>query len=460
MKKRVFSGICTAALLLGMVAVPQADVKAATKTIYVTKGESVNLSVKKATKKTKWKVSKSKVVKLTKGKKKLTVKGKKKDSIVVSAKIGKKNYKYKIVVETPKISQTVLSLNAGETESVEIFGTKRRVRWQSEDTQIVKVGETSGEITAIKAGETSVFAKVGKKKYSCDVTVSATDSNTGDQASDKTQEPSSEEQNSGSTEQEVTEQAGRDKVEIQVLKIPVGDRTVYGKIYLPAGKGKFPAIILGHGYNGWAEDFVNECKYYAENGYIAYTLDFCGGSGRSRSKGLTSTEMTIFTEKEDMIGVFNYIYNMDETDQSRVYLFGGSQGGLVASLAAEELKDKVRAMPLYFPAYCIPDNWRSNYPDISKVPETFDFWGLKLGRNFVVSMHDFYTFDNIGKYEGNVYILQGDKDAIVPMSYANKAVETYPHAKLKIMEGEAHGFTPAAGKVAMEEVLKFMEENK
>ena len=205
MKKRVFSGICTAALLLGMVAVPQADVKAAAKTIYVTKGESVNLSVKKATKKTKWKVSKSKVVKLTKGKKKLTVKGKKKDSIVVSAKIGKKNYKYKIVVETPKISQTVLSLNAGETESVEIFGTKRRVRWQSEDTQIVKVGETSGEITAIKAGETSVFAKVGKKKYSCDVTVSATDSNTGDQASDKTQEPSSEEQNSGSTEQEVTE---------------------------------------------------------------------------------------------------------------------------------------------------------------------------------------------------------------------------------------------------------------
>ena len=54
--------------------------------------------------------------------------------------------------------------------------------------------------------------------------------------------------------------------------------------------------------------------------------------------------MTIFTEKEDLLAVYNDISNLDMVDANHVYLMGGSQGGLVTTLATEELQDKVAAM--------------------------------------------------------------------------------------------------------------------
>lgn len=247
---------------------------------------------------------------------------------------------------------------------------------------------------------------------------------------------------------------------MEEIYIKNGDREVYGKLYRPDREGTFPAVILSHGYNGIADDFINECTYYAERGYIALAIDFCGGSVRTRSKGLASTEMTIFTEKADLLAVFDYIYEMQGVDKEHVYLFGGSQGGLVTTLAAEERADKVKAVALYYPALCIADNWRDNYPTVDMIPETNDFWGLKLGKEFFTSIHDFYVFDNIGKYDKNVFILHGDNDAIVPLSYSERAIKLYPHATLQVMNGEGHGFSQTGAKTAMKAVFNFMEENK
>lgn len=76
-----------------------------------------------------------------------------------------------------------------------------------------------------------------------------------------------------------------------------------------------------------------------------------------------------------------------------------------------------------------------------------------------MSIREFYTFDNIGSYDGNVHIIHGDKDDIVNYSYSQTAVETYPNADLTILEGEGHGFTPAGGQKAMKEMLAFFNEN-
>ena len=247
------------------------------------------------------------------------------------------------------------------------------------------------------------------------------------------------------------------EVTVEELVIKEGNKEIYGKIYMPKEEGTYPAVILSHGYNGCNTDFVNECNYYARNGYIAYSFDFSGGSTRSKSKG-SSTDMTIFTEKEDLLTVFNYIKDMDTVDKESIFLFGGSQGGLVTALAAEECKDELKGMALYFPAFNIPDDWRRNYVSEENIPEAVDFWGLKLGENFFKSMREFYTFDNIGAFDKNVLIIHGDKDAIVPMSYVERAEECYDNAELVVLEGEGHGFTPQGGKTAMELVLEFMNK--
>ncbi|MDE7308537.1 MAG: alpha/beta fold hydrolase [Lachnospiraceae bacterium] len=250
----------------------------------------------------------------------------------------------------------------------------------------------------------------------------------------------------------------KDVINVEELCIQNGENTIYGKLYVPVEEGKHPVIILSHGYNGTNNDFVNECKYYAQNGYLAYAFDFCGGSGGSKSTGKT-TDMTIFTEKSDVLAIFDYFQTMENVDTEQIFLFGGSQGGLVTALAAEERAEKVKGMILYFPAFSIPDDWRKNYPDIEKIPETVDFWGLKLGRNFFTDIHDFYTFDNIGSYDKDVLILHGDRDEIVPLSYSVEAQKKYPHAELITMNGEGHGFSPTGANTAKEKVLEYLQKH-
>jgi len=240
------------------------------------------------------------------------------------------------------------------------------------------------------------------------------------------------------------------------LKITNGNREIYGKLYMPKKEGKYPAIILCHGYNGTHDYWENECSHYASYGYIAYAFDFCGGSVNSKSTG-NSTDMTITSEKEDLFMVFDYIKAMDNVDSSNIVLFGGSQGGLVSALAAAERAEEVKALAMYYPAFCIPDNWGERFENPDDAPEKFDFWGLELGREFIKDVKNIDVFNAIGNYKGNVLIIHGNEDDIVPFSYSMRAAEVYEHAELVKMENEGHGFSEYGGVKAQETVLGFLE---
>ncbi len=372
-----------------------------------------------------------------------------------------------------KLSKSTIKIKAGQSKQLKLKKGKRvlrGVKWKSSNKKVATVS-AKGRVAAKKTGKARITAKYKKKTYKCNVTVtSVKKNNNSEKANEETsKDDSAQTGNKGDAKKETEEQAeeqktikterGSDILRIAKKNADGTTNTIYGKIYTPEAEGKSPAIILCHGYNGVNTDFVNECNYYADNGYIAYAFDFCGGSGagRCRSTG-RSTDMTITTEKEDLLAVFDHISSMDIVDENKVFVMGGSQGGLVATLATEERADKVAGMLLYFPALCIPDNWKGMYKSLDEVPAQFDFWGLMLGKGFVEdlwNMPDIFTM--IGKYEGDVLIIHGDNDTIAPISYSQKAVTIYPHAKLLTLPGEIHGFTPAGQNTAKQNVLEFMD---
>lgn len=254
-----------------------------------------------------------------------------------------------------------------------------------------------------------------------------------------------------------TETAVAVSAHMEELTIQAGDKEIYGRLFFPgmSTDEKRPLVILSHGYNGSHTDFLTECRYFIDQGYIAFTFDFCGGSARSRSSG-KSTDMTIFTEKEDLLAVIDYLSTLEQVDSEHIFLLGGSQGGLVSALAAEERADVIKAMVLYFPAFNIPDDWRRNYPNEASIPETVDFWGLALGRKFFTSMRQFHVYENIGNFSGPVLILYGDKDGIVPLTACQKAAREYTDAQIVVLPGEGHGFSPDGAKTAMVKAFQFM----
>ena len=246
------------------------------------------------------------------------------------------------------------------------------------------------------------------------------------------------------------------------IQVDHHDRTVYGDAYIPETES-FPLVIFSHGYNGYKDDFKESAQYLMDNGVASITFTFCGSGGRD-SSGFGTTNMTLFTEKEDLSALIDYAKQIKGFNGS-LYLLGGSQGGMVSAMAAEERAADIKGMVLLFPGFCIPDDWNnthyptSRYPTPESIPESIDFWGVKLGRNFVLTMRDLDIYANMADFRNPVLIMHGTNDTIVPVSYSERAAETYPNAELVIYNGEGHGFTPATMRDVETKLLAFINDN-
>ena len=94
---------------------------------------------------------------------------KKRGNVVITAKINKKKYTCKLLVESPSLNKKSVSLKEGKSTTIKIIGTKQKIIWKSSNNKVATV--KNGKITAIKSGTANITATVLKKKYSCKVTV-------------------------------------------------------------------------------------------------------------------------------------------------------------------------------------------------------------------------------------------------------------------------------------------------
>lgn len=241
------------------------------------------------------------------------------------------------------------------------------------------------------------------------------------------------------------------------IKIPHHGRRVDGRAYPPEGEGRFPVVIMSHGYNSHHLDMEHIAKYLVTNGIGAVCYTFCGGTLRDQS-GFPTTEMTLFTEEEDLLAVLDEVRCWDWVDTERIYLFGSSQGGMVSALAAEERSDQIKGMILQYPAFCIADDWRKKFPLKEDIPEEIVLWDMTLGRVFAESIHDFVLEERTGGFDKKVLFIHGTDDDVVPISYSEKAAKRYLNARLEAFPGEGHGFTPEGDRRTAELTVAFVQE--
>lgn len=245
-----------------------------------------------------------------------------------------------------------------------------------------------------------------------------------------------------------------------------GSLTIRGTEYRPDGEN-LPIAIVCHGFMANQGTVRRYAKALAEMGCAAYCFDFCGGcviGGKSDGK---TTDMSVLSEVADLITVIAYVKSLPYTDASRVTLLGCSQGGFVAALTAARLKNTVSRLILFYPALCIPDDARAGRMmfarfDPANIPETFRCGPMKLGRRYAADVLDMDPFAEIAPYQGPVLIVHGDQDAIVNVSYAERANSAYiarrttpAPVKLIILKGAGHGFSRKADQRAMEAVRHF-----
>lgn len=231
---------------------------------------------------------------------------------------------------------------------------------------------------------------------------------------------------------------------------------IYGQIYVPKGIDvPMPALVFSHGFGGSHTTGASYARRLAVHGYVVYCFDFCGATSSSRSDGKT-TEMSIFTEESDLLAVMETLRAQEYVDASELYLIGTSQGGMVSAMAAADKSEHVKAAILIYPALCIADNAKEWFGSQENIPDTYNLWGVTLGRAYFERLFTYDTYDHIKKYTGPVLIIHGDEDSIVPVSYAERAAKEYNNATLKIIEGAGHGFYGGSFDLAIGYIRDFL----
>ena len=240
-------------------------------------------------------------------------------------------------------------------------------------------------------------------------------------------------------------------MQVKKITIDCAGFSLDGEFYLPE-KERFPVVVFCHALGGQASNFHITASSFAREGIGALLFNFRGGGAFDQS-GFPVSQMTLFTEKEDLYAVFNYVKSQPFVD--KIFLFGASQGGMVAAMVAEELQTEIAGMILLYPGFCIADHLRREF---QSVPKTFELFGLTLGQDYVLSMRSFDTFREVGKFPGPILIFHGDADHLVPIEYSKRAEKHYPNASLVVFENEKHGFTANGNARAAELSLAFLKK--
>lgn len=221
-------------------------------------------------------------------------------------------------------------------------------------------------------------------------------------------------------------------------------------------------IIMSHAFLTNQKIMKKYAIALAKQGYVVFTYDFCGGAIFGKSDGKFS-DMSIDTEKEDLISVIDYVETLDYIDIQHLILFGASQGGFVSCLVTAELKNKIDKLILVYPALCIPDDAKKGKMqtiefDPKNIEQTFRYKLFKLSPEYPKSAININIYEEIEKIGCPIFIVHGNRDKIVDLKYSQKALEVSKNAcsDLKIVEGAGHGFNRRQFKTAIKYVLDYL----
>ena len=262
------------------------------------------------------------------------------------------------------------------------------------------------------------------------------------------------------TETDEPEDAAVFEYETQELWIQDDGRQIYGIIYIPQeARERMPAVIFSHGFGGSYRAGTSYAEKLAQNGYVVYCFDFCGGSPESRSDGST-LEMSVFTEQADLEAVITRVKGLDYVDSDNLFLIGTSQGGVVSALTGASHPEDIRGMVLLYPAFILSERANQMFRSTEEIPDSLYFMWMDVGRAYFEPLIGYDIYEHIASYDRDVLLIHGSADSVVPLSFSQRALEIYPSAELKIIEGGGHGFYREDAQKATEYILEYLNSQR
>lgn len=251
--------------------------------------------------------------------------------------------------------------------------------------------------------------------------------------------------------------SGSEAQNMETFTIKGAEGMLYAELQKPETnekENKMPLVILCHGFsaNCNTELLTDIADDLQNNGIASLRFDF---NGHGKSEG-EFQNMTVPNEIEDLKDVISWAQAQPWVEN--ISLLGHSQGGVVVSMTAGELGDKViRNVVLMAPAAVLRDDalrgntmgamydpWNMT-TDYIQLP----FGNLKLGRKYIESAVNLPIYETALNYTGPVLIIHGTHDRVVPYTYGERYNQGYRNSSIKLIPGEDHSFTVNTAEAAL-----------
>lgn len=239
---------------------------------------------------------------------------------------------------------------------------------------------------------------------------------------------------------------------------------VKGRLLLPfatdyADSGKYPIVIMSHGFNGTFLEPLKYAECLAKQGIAAYVFDFCDGSIHGNS-GRDTRFMSVLNQKEDLEHISKMLRRMPMIDSSRMMLLGCSQGALVSTLTAGAHPDSYKGLILIYPALGIPESVDAMLQQTKDTPSEFEFWGVKMSQRYYRTLKGVDPYKKLADFKGDVLMVYGEEDGITPPAMADKIKDIVPDAKINMIKEGKHGFpNPFHHRLSEAHVLNFVKDS-
>ncbi|MGN0153999.1 MAG: expansin EXLX1 family cellulose-binding protein [Lachnospiraceae bacterium] len=108
-----------------------------------------------------------------------------------------------------RLNKTKVTLTVGKSVTLKMKGTTKKPKWTTSNKKIATVSKV-GKVKAKKAGKVTITAKIGKKKYCCQITVKNVSKNTTEETASEENKTTEEEKanEEKTTEEKTTEEQG------------------------------------------------------------------------------------------------------------------------------------------------------------------------------------------------------------------------------------------------------------
>ena len=225
---------------------------------------------------------------------------------------------------------------------------------------------------------------------------------------------------------------------------------------------KVRMVIICHGFGGDKDRPLLRtiADQLQKAGIASIRFDF-NGCGKSEGR---FQDMTVLNEIEDAKKVIAYAEKLPYV--SGISIVGHSQGGVVASMVAGELKKAIKSVALCAPAAVLRDDalrgtTQGATYNPHHIPEYIDLpRGLRMGHDYVKTAQTLPIYETAQQYKGSVLIIHGTWDVVVPYTYGERYHQVYKNSKLILLPEVDHSFTTegARNKTAAE-ITEFMNRN-